>query len=151
MSHLRKSQSAQNLVGSVHSNNLNYHRDTHAFDPSLIPEKSKQAAEEMRYLASKNILGNKASEWNKSTYVDRSKYYFDQIPKNRLLFEFRTGLHDHHQFDFTKGVKGLQHTNSVKTNLNKIYKGTETRDNYQNWNVSTYIGKQEFKQRLDRL
>lgn len=151
MSHLRKSQSAKNLVGSIKSNNLNYHRDTHAFDSSLIPEKSKQAADQMRYLTSKDLLGHKAPEWNKSTYVDRSKYYFDQIPQNRLLFEFRTGLHDHHQFDFTKGIKGLQHTQPVKSNKNIIYRGTETRDNYQNWNVSTYIEAKEVKQQLDKL
>lgn len=134
MSHLKKSQSAKNFVGSVNSVNINYHRDTHAFDQDLMPDKSKKAAEDMKYLVSKDILGLKASEWNKSTFVDSLKY-----------------VHDLNQPAFYKWrIKNFSQTEE-KVPIKKIYEGTDSRNSLKGWNVSTYVEKKDLRVRLDKL
>jgi hypothetical protein len=133
---LGRSQSSKQLVGSIHSGSLNYHRQMHAFDSSAIPEKARKAAEEVRKLSSENILSLRMPEWNKSTYVDRAKYYSEQLLPARKNYEIRMGLMDE---------------NIMKYRPNKIYSGTETRNQYNNWNVSTYIEQQELKKRLEKM
>jgi len=52
--------------------------------------------------------------------VDRTKYYSDQIPLEKKKFEIRQGLRDFNEPE------------ASKTKANKMWSGTETRNNYTN-------------------
>ena len=133
---LLKSQSSKILVGSIHSANLNYHREMHAFDSSIIPSKAKQAVEEIKELVSADILNLQPPKWNKSTYVDRTKNYSEQLLFDKKNFEIRMGFRDQQ---------------ISKERPNKIYPGTETRNSYTNWNISNYIEPKDFQKKLETM
>ena len=133
---LHKSQSAKTIVGRIQKNNLNYPRDMHAFDSSEVPERARKAAEEMRNFVSADILGLKPPSWNKSTYVDRVRQYSEQLLPARKNFEIRVGLQDY---------------TIPKQRPNKIYQGTETRNDFTGWNVSTFVEKNEIKKKIEEL
>jgi hypothetical protein len=131
---LKKSQSAKNFVGSANSVNINYHRDTHAFDSSLIPDKSRKAAEDMKYLVSKDILSLKAPEWNKSTFVDNMKYVHDLNQPAQYKWRLRN-------------LPEIEEKLPSKKN----YEGTDSRNSLKGWNVSTFVEKKDLRKRLEKL
>ncbi|OMJ88730.1 hypothetical protein SteCoe_9274 [Stentor coeruleus] len=102
----------------------------------MVPDKARDAVAEIRELTAADILCLKPPAWNKSTYVDRTKYYTDQLPLRKKKFEIHLGLQDFHE---------------LEPHANKIYKGTELRNNYTGWNVSTYFEQNELKKRLKNL
>ena len=135
-SSLQKSQSSKHLVGSIHSGNLNYHHEMHAFNSNLVPAKAKEAVELIRNLTSADILGLRPHPWNKSTYMDRSKHYCKPLVPPRKGSEIKMSL---------KAQK------SMNPRPNKIYPGTETRDYFGDWNISNYMEPKEMAIRLEEL
>lgn len=135
-SSMQKSSSAKHFVGSIHSGGLNYHQDMHAFSSACVPEKAKEAVEFIRSLKTADILGLQGRNWNKSTYVDRAKYYSEQLAPMRRNFEIRMGFLD-------------QQVPTWKPT--KVYQGTETRDFFENWNVSNQVQRKELTRNLNNF
>lgn len=126
----------KHLVGTIKAGTMNYLPDMKAFDPELIPAKAKKAVEEVKDFIALDILGLKQSAWNTSTYVERMKFYSDQVPFEKKKFDIRKGLRDEFK---------------LEQRPNKIYTGTETREDYTNWNVSVDFNLREANKQLQNM
>lgn len=104
----------KNVIGSAKSNNLNYPKDQKFFHGNDIPEKSKNAVAEVKDAFAHHDRPN----WNAS--VSKVKVPIDDNDE-RLLFNIRKGLCD---------FQPINHK------PNKVYDGTDTRNDYTGWNVS---------------
>ncbi len=82
----------------------------------------------------KDLLGLRKKEWNNSVSVPKNP--LTEETHERKLIKIKLGLFDHP---------------IPKYKENKIYTGTETRDNYTNWNVSTEVNKREISNNLSKL
>lgn len=72
-------------------------------------------------------MGIKDKEWNASVAAPTK---FDDFEKE-----------ESHKSKLLKIKLGFTDFSPIKEKPNKVYPGTETRDNLQNWNVSTYVDK----------
>lgn len=131
----------KNLVGSAKAGLMNYLRDMRAFSRDYVPEEVRNVVAEVKDSITLDILGVKASRWNTSTYVAREKPYEAQMNTDKRHFEVT----------FSQIRHGLRDETVVEKRSNKIYLGTDGRDNYQGWNVSTEITDKQIRIGLNEL
>ena len=100
---------------------INYPKDQKFFHSSDIPDHIKAVVKEVKGDIDPDILGRKQKRWNQSVYVD---VIDKEIDERAQQFQIRKGLND---------------TKLVDPKPQLIYQGTETRDDYTGWNVSTEL------------
>jgi len=107
------------VVGSVRLARVNFERGEQIFPKEDIPKQNLESKHQMKQLVDPDILGLRKKEWNPSAAV----------PINTQEEDFERKL--------TKIKLGFFDTPLPKYRSPKIEAGTDTRNNYTNWNVST--------------
>jgi len=107
------------VVGSVNLGRMNFEKNELMFTKEDIPMNKLDAKNQMTQLVDPDILGLRKKDWNSSTYV----------PFNAQEEDFERKL--------TKIKLGFFDTPLPKYREAEIEAGTDTRDNYTGWNVST--------------
>lgn len=79
----------------------------------------------MKIFKDKDVLELRDKQWNAST---TSPKRFDDFEKE-----------ESHKSKLLKIRMGFSDFSPLKEKSNKIYEGTESRNNYAGWNVSTYF------------
>jgi len=107
------------VVGSANFGRTNFERGEQIFPKEEIPKTNYEAKVQMKQFADPDILGLRKKEWNGSV----------SVPYNTQEEDFERKL--------TKIKLGFFDTPLPKYREPKIEAGTDTRDNYTGWNVST--------------
>ncbi|CAD8142419.1 unnamed protein product [Paramecium pentaurelia] len=125
-------------IGSIKNNKVNYDKDEQFFSKEDIPQKALQIKQFIQTFVDPDILGLRKKQWN----------YSVSVPKNPLSEET-------HERKLVKIKLGLLDHPIPKEKPNKIYVGTETRDNYQlakkgsdKWNISVETNSVDFQKNL---
>lgn len=108
-------------VGRLNSD-LNYTKDTKAFDASDIPAHVRVAVETVKATIDLDRLRTRPRPWNESVHCDQHKPYPAQVGFDDLKFEIRNGLRDERVTELKE---------------KSVYVGVDTRNDYTRWNVST--------------
>jgi len=106
-------------AGSIRLGRMDFERGEQIFPKEDVPFKSNEAKKQMTQLVDPDILGLRKKGWDKSAAV----------PLNAQEEDFDRKL--------TKIKLGFFDTPLPKYRQNKVEAGTDTRDNYTGWNVST--------------
>ncbi|KAL4468592.1 hypothetical protein ABPG74_005095 [Tetrahymena malaccensis] len=118
-------------IGSVRNGKINFDRDEQFFSQDDIPQKAMEIKKQIKNFIDLDILNLKKKEWNSSC----------SVPKNPLLEET-------HERKLIKIKLGL-YDRPIPPLKDKIIElGTDTRNDYTGWNVST---QQDTKQRRTHL
>jgi len=107
------------IVGSSKLARLNFERTEQVFPKEDVPKQAIESKVSMNQLVDPDILGLRKKDWNKSTAVAKTNQEEDF---ERKLTKIKLGFFD---------------TPLPKYRENKIEAGTDTRDQYTGWNVST--------------
>lgn len=108
-------------VGRLHAD-LNYTRDTKAFDPADVPPHIRATVQSVKATIDLDHLRTRPRAWNGSVHYPRHQPYDTQVHFDKLKFQIRTGLRD-------------EHTPQIREK--RLYEGVDTRNDYTRWNVST--------------
>jgi len=107
------------IVGSTKLSRINFERTEQVFPKEDTPFQAVDAKNKMTQLVDPDILGLRKKDWNNST----------AISKNQQEEDFERKL--------TKIKLGFFDTPLPKYRPNRIEEGTDTRNDYTGWNVST--------------
>eukprot|EP01016_Furgasonia_blochmanni_P050692 TRINITY_DN7870_c0_g1_i3.p1 TRINITY_DN7870_c0_g1~~TRINITY_DN7870_c0_g1_i3.p1 ORF type:complete len:403 (-),score=38.60 TRINITY_DN7870_c0_g1_i3:159-1367(-) len=130
-SQMIRDQKLHPTVGSIKMGKTTFARDEHFFSHDDVPNVKRVLHDHIKEFTDPDILNLRKREWNAST----------RVPKNPLAEEtFETRLH--------KIKMGLEDGPIQKLTEKKIEAGTDTRDDYTGWNVST---EQDVRQRKKDL
>jgi len=122
------------VIGSVRLARTNFERGEQIFPKEDIPKQKLESKNQMNQLVDPDILGLRKKEWNSSAAV----------PWNTQEEDFERKL--------TKIKLGFFDTPLPKYRPNIIEAGTDTRNDYTNWNVSTEAASRfENQQRINNL
>ena len=108
-------------VGRLNSD-LNYTKETKAFEASDVPMHVRTAVEAVKATIDLDRLRTRPRPWNDSVSCDQHKPYTAQVNFDELKFEIRNGLRDERV---------------TETKEKQVYVGVDTRNDYTRWNVST--------------
>ena len=113
-------------VGTLHAE-MNFAPETKAFEAADIPPQVsftqvRTLVQEVKATTEIDRLGTSAPRWNPSVHSNQHKPYKAQLGFEALKFSIRHGLMD-------ESVTPLRDQ--------QVYIGTDTRNDYTRWNVST--------------
>jgi len=106
-------------AGSIRMGRMDFEMGEQIFPKEEVPSKAIEAKKQMTQLVDADILGLRKKGWDRSVAV----------PVNAQEEDFDRKL--------TKIKLGFFDTPFLKDRPNKVEAGTDTRDNYTGWNVST--------------
>jgi len=122
------------VIGSVRLARVNFENGEHIFPKEDIPKQKLESKHQMNQLVDPDILGLRKKEWKSSAAV----------PRNTQEEDFERKL--------TKIKLGFFDTPLPNYIPPKIEAGTDTRNDYTNWNVSTEAASRfENQQRINAL
>lgn len=101
---------------------LNYDRDEQFFSQDDIPDKAKEAKAYIQKVTDPDLLGLRKKEWNSSSSVPKNP--IQEETHERKLIKIKLGLFD-------------QPIPKLKDKF--VEPGTDTRNDYTGWNVSTEV------------
>ncbi|KRX03765.1 hypothetical protein PPERSA_04273 [Pseudocohnilembus persalinus] len=119
-------------IGSIKNNKVNYHIDEQFFSNEDIPLKALDAKKTIQQKIDPDLLGLRNRQWNNSTSVPLNP--LQEETHERKLIKIKLGL-----FDQPQPIQKDK----------KIELGTETRNDYTGWNVSTQMENKELRNNLN--